>query len=191
MTKLDELLSAVFYRRSCPTAETLGAYYLGRLEAAERLEVALHMRECPHCARELAFFGADEERAEESHVGFFEAIGQKAAGWVARVIWATPAPGMLPALRGGGASPRRYAAEGTEVMLEVQSALSGFRRHRLVGRVSPAARVIGVELWAHSGLLDSMAVAPTGFFAFDRLKPGPYFLCVRRNGVETWLEVAV
>ena len=34
--------------------------------------------------------------------------------------------------------------------------------------------------------------APNGrALNFDRLKPGAYLLCLRRNGAEVWLDVAI
>ena len=64
MTTIDDLLTAIFYRLSCPEPETLGDYYLKRLPPGGRLVVARHLRDCPHCARELEMYAAPDEEAE-------------------------------------------------------------------------------------------------------------------------------
>jgi anti-sigma factor RsiW len=184
MTNFDDRLSALFYRRSCPAAEELGDYHLGRLPAGQRVVIARHLRDCPHCARELALYAAPEPEASMTPVSVL-------AGLVQRVFWATPATLAAPALRGAEPAPQLYTSPELRVTLEVQAALSGYRRRRLVGMAEPAGGVIGVELWQQAELLDSLLADETGFFAFDRLRPGAYTLCVRQNGDEVWLEVIV
>jgi anti-sigma factor RsiW len=188
---MDDLLSAVFYRRSCPPPETLGDYYLAHLAPGDRLTVALHLRECPHCTRELALYAAAERKAVNASDGLLNAAQDALASLVGRVLWAAPVAAAVSALRGTQPVPVAYAAAEIQVMLEVQPATSGYRRRRLVGKVEPPAAAVGVELWSQVDLLDSLLVDRSGYFAFDRLKPGAYILCLRRNGVEVWLEVDV
>lgn len=190
MTRMDDLLSAVFYRRSCPQPETLGDYHLGRLAPGERLALALHLRECPHCTAELALYAGETS----DRVGDLVDVARSVlANLVSRVAWATPSAGqaLAPALRGAPYAPQTYQTEGVQVILEVQPAISGYRRKRLLGKVELFSGMIGADLWNETELLDSLAVGRDGYFAFDRLKPGKYFLCLRGNGAETWLDVHV
>jgi hypothetical protein len=191
MTHMDKLLSSVFYRRACPPAETLGDYHLGRLAAGQRLATALHLRECPHCAAELALYAASAQERRKSPAEALAAAQRDLAGLVDRVLWATLTPRAQPILRGSGAPPQVFSAEGLQVTLEVQPALTGYRRRRLVGKVEPAGGVVGVDLWMRDTLLDSRLADETGFFAFDRLTPGLYLLSMRKKGVEVWIETAV
>ncbi|MBM4459649.1 MAG: hypothetical protein FJ011_18120 [Chloroflexi bacterium] len=193
MTRMDELLSDVFYRRSCPQPEALGDYHLGRLSPADRLALALHLRECPHCTRELALYAASEQKASMSPADMWDRARNALTDLVDRVLWAaaTPAVRPVPALRGGEAAVQLYAAEGVQIALDVQPATGGYRRRRLGGKVEPAGAPSGVELWSQSELLDSLLADESGYFAFDRLRPGTYFLCVRRNGAELWVEVVL
>ena len=191
MTRMDELLSNVFYRRSCPQPEALGDYHLGRLSPADRLALALHLRECPHCTPELALYAASEQKASMSPADMWERARNALTNLVERVLWAAPMPAAqpVPVLRGGEAAAQLYAAEGVQIALEVQPATGGYRRRRLVGKVEPARGRIVVELWERTAMYDSLFADETGYFAFDRLKPGTCFLCVRQNGVELWVEV--
>ena len=185
MTTIDDLLTAIFYRLSCPEPETLGDYHLRRLPPGERLVVARHLRDCPHCARELEMYASPDEEAEGAL--------NKLRGLISRVLWATPsASGLLaPALRGGPYAQRLYQAEGVQIELQVQPATSGYRRQRLLGQVRPISIVTEVELWYESEVLESSAVDDEGYFSFDRLKPGAYTLCLHGDEMEIWQDVDV
>jgi len=194
MTRMDDLLSAVFYRRACPAPETLGDYHLGRLAPGDRLAAALHLRECPHCTAELARYAASpRDEAGGVLAGLMGDVRNALASWVSRVAWAAPvaAPALTPALRGAPFPQRTYQTAGVQVILEVQPALSGYRRKRLLGKIEPPTAAIGADLWNAAEILDSLAVGRDGYFAFDRLRPGDYFLCLRGHEMEVWLDVHV
>jgi hypothetical protein len=200
MKQIDDLLSAIFFRLSCPEPETLGDYYLGRLMPGQRLVVARHLRECPHCTRELALYAAPE-RGQESTLyasesvlgGLLSTVKGGLQGLVGRVLWADPVPAALPvpALRGAAGGLLVYQAADVRVVLEVGPATGGYRRKRLLGQVEPRGAAIGAELWDGAELLDNIAVSRDSYFAFDRLKRGRYILCLRGNEREIWLEVDV
>jgi len=193
MTKIDDLLTAIFYRLSCPEPETLGDYHLRRLPPGERLVVARHLRDCPHCARELEMYASPDEEAEGALDGVLSPSKDRLRGLISRVLWATPSASnrLVPALRGGPYAQRVYQAEGVQIVLEVQPATSGYRRHRLLGQVEPISIVTEVELWHESEVLESSAVGDGGYFSFDRLKPGAYTLCLHGDEMEIWQEVVV
>ena len=185
MTTIDDLLSAIFYRLSCPEPETLGDYHLRRLPPGERLVVARHLRDCPHCARELEMYASPDEEAE----GALDRL----RGLISRVMWATPSAShrLAPVLRGDPYTQRIYQAEGVQIALDVQPATSGYRRQRLLGQVEPINMMTEVELWHESEVLESSVVDDEGYFSFDRLKPGAYTLCLRGDEMEVWQEADV
>ena len=182
---IDDLLTAIFYRLSCPEPETLSDYHLRRLSPGERLVVARHLRDCPHCARELEMYASPDEEPE----GALDQL----RGLISRVLWATPSTSgwLAPALRGDPYAQRLYQAEGVQIALEVQPAISGYRRQRLLGQVEPVNMVTEVELCHESEVIESSAVDDEGYFSFDRLKPGAYTLCLRGEEMEIWQEVEV
>jgi len=187
MKEIGDLLTTVFYRLSCPVADTLGDYHLGRLAPGQRLAAALHLRECPHCAAELALYAAPDSeiatRPRDIQTGLL--------GQISRVLWAQLRSAAAPALRGQRSAQRLYETNGWRILLEVQGALTGYRRKRLIGRIEPGGDALGVELWDMTGVLDSFLIGPEGYFTFERLKPGAYYLCLRRNGTEVWLDATI
>jgi hypothetical protein len=53
LTALERALSARLYRFDCPSAHTLGEFYLGVLEATCARTVDEHLRTCLACCAEL------------------------------------------------------------------------------------------------------------------------------------------
>jgi anti-sigma factor RsiW len=51
---LQSALTINLYRHSCPDPDLLLAHRQGELEGGEELALAQHLRQCPHCARELS-----------------------------------------------------------------------------------------------------------------------------------------
>jgi len=189
MTRIEKLLSSVFYRLSCPKPETLGDYHLGQLPAGEQLVVARHLRDCPHCARELETYAAATDAEAEN-------ILERLPGLVRRVLWATPAADVpsAVALRGDIHAQRVYQAGDVQLVLEIQPATSGYRRQHLLAKIEAGETprtYTEVELWREAELLESCVVDDEGSFSFDRLKPGAYTLCLRGHGTEVWVETDV
>ncbi|HIQ04472.1 MAG TPA: hypothetical protein EYH31_02115 [Anaerolineae bacterium] len=173
------MLSQIFYRISCPSAEALGDYAMNHLPPGKRLEVALHLRHCPYCRRELALFAPDEET--EGWLGRLAAVIQ-------RVRWGTLAPARLPApVRG---PVRRYAAtaEDIQVRVEVQPARSGYQRWRLLGQIEPALAASTAELWQEDQVVATAPVDEMGYFSFDRLSSGNYRFRFYDDSTETWVD---
>lgn len=186
---IDRLLLALFYRRSCPAPETLGDYYLGRLPPGERLAVAQHLRPCPHCTRELWFYGEENEEAVSGPTAWFRRL-------VDRVHWAVAAPELLPTpvVRGAPYTQRAYQADGIQIVIEVSPARAGYQRLDLMGQIRPAQVVEDVELWDASttSMVATQPVDEMGYFRFRQLAPGDYFLCLQAGQTETWVgEIAV
>lgn len=190
MSEIDNLLSAVFYRHSCPEVETLGDYASGVLPPGQRLAVAQHLRVCPLCTRELAGYAADDESPGGALAEMLENIKEGLRNVVGRVTWAElVAPSPSVAIRGDGDTLRYYRAGDIQVIMAVQPASTGHKRKRLLGKVEPAAAAIGADLWGGAELVDSCEVASDGHFSFDRLQLDAYTLCLRQAEAEVWLEV--
>ncbi len=186
----DQLLLALFYRHSCPTPETLGDYYLGRLSPGRRLAVAQHLRLCPYCAEELSLY--EEEGAEDTAGGLMARLYQA----VSRVRWAVAAPELLPspAVRGAPYTQQAYQADSIQIVIETSPARVGYRRMDLMGQIQPAEAAEEAELWdaSKASLVATRPVDEMGYFEFRQLSPGDYFLCMRAGEAETWVgEIAV
>lgn len=105
--RLDRLLSAALFRRSCPDTMTLGDYQLGLLNSMEHARVHAHVSRCPHCQAELArldAFLADRPAISGwiSDVGFewrrLVRAGEQAGQVVIRLVKDVlmPLPRLLP-----------------------------------------------------------------------------------------------
>ncbi|NJN66138.1 MAG: zf-HC2 domain-containing protein [Chloroflexaceae bacterium] len=84
------LLQRMFYRSTCPDAETLIAYQEGRLAGTEQLRLRKHLAFCPLCQEELAMLAAADAAPAP------EPLAHK----VRRVLQATFQPPLATALRG-------------------------------------------------------------------------------------------
>lgn len=114
LTLLQNQLRARLYRTNCPTPMELGDYRLNLLPASQVLMLAQHVRECPHCRRDLAEL---EEFLAEPDVQ--PDIFQTTKVLFARLVdgGATPAFG---ALRGESKGPLIFEADGVVITLDVQ-----------------------------------------------------------------------
>ena len=181
---IDQLLLALFYRHSCPAPETLGDYYLGRLPPGQRLAVAQHLRHCPHCTRELKFYGKENEEAASGPMNWLHRV-------VSRVRWAVTAPELLPApaVRGTPYTQQAYQAEDIPVVIESSPARTGYRRLDFMGQLQPAKAADDVELWdaGKATTVETQPIEDMGYFEFRQLSPGDYFLCLRAGETETWM----
>lgn len=117
----QNILTSRLYRISCPPTEELGDYHLRMLSAPQMLVVAQHVRECPHCTREidqLEEFLSDLAPASEIN------LVERAKVLIARLVSGqegSTAPGEPSfALRGENKGPITYEADGIVIVLDIQ-----------------------------------------------------------------------
>ena len=176
------VLRATLHRLSCPSPEQLGLYQLNLLPAEERLILARHVRECPHCARELEELARVGDRPS-----FLERLHQ-AVGVIEAVL--LPAHRLQTApLRGPHSALQRFRAEGVDVHVSVQAGHSRGAR-TVMGRLVPHDQASllapGLEAWLMRGQEAWAApVEAGGIFTFEEVEPGEYSI-----GLE-WNEQAV
>ena len=167
----EDLLRAILYRYSCPPPERLALYQLNLLSAKERIVIARHVRECPHCARELL-----ELARAERQLSFIEKLRQAAQVFEAvpvsvPVVQGVPARGLVPTLT-------RFSVGELQLHLGLQPGTHrGVRT--LIGRLvhpDPSRLPVpGSEVWLMRG--DEAWATPLeygGVFAFEGVEPGEY-----------------
>src|SRR5258706_10886523 len=54
LARFQDSLTSRLYRVTCPSTLELGEYYFKMLPASQMLVLAQHVRECSHCANEVA-----------------------------------------------------------------------------------------------------------------------------------------
>ncbi len=171
--RLDRWLRAELHRASCPSSDTLARWQLRLLPADQELQVAAHVRACPHCTRELEELAAVDDDLLSLLLERLRGVSR----WLEATLVATAA---RPAgLRGVSAPQQRYRAGDLEIFVGSQVVAQG---RRLRGRLRPPAdertKAEGVEVWLvkEGQALDSRSTDERGYFSFPAVAPGRYDL---------------
>lgn len=181
--RIQEILGAVLYRASCPTSETLGDFYLNVLPPGQKLVVAKHLRECPHCARELEEYSITSP--EGISLGVMEHLKETITG-VIEALLIPPRP-QPAAVRGRTAHQRFYRADDLNILIGFQP--SAGRRGTLSGVIIPrwvwsgdlAQRLTSlagtqIGLFRQDEPMGNEHVNELGYFVFEDIPPGEYDL---------------
>jgi hypothetical protein len=164
LARLQATLTARLYRASCPTPDRLIAYQRGELRGNEKLTVAQHLRQCPHCARELAALAHEEGEDTNPGERFCTAIEVRVA------------PGM------NRTTAQVYRLCHVKVTVTQRLARANPGRWDISGQVDLGE--YGVEsidgttakLYRGEALVATTAVSPRGQFTFRDLEPADYDL---------------
>jgi hypothetical protein len=190
LDRLQKRLTTRLYRLTCPPPIELGEYHLRMLPASQMLVVAQHVRECPHCAREVVqlrgFLGDLTSTSEDSLLG-------KAKVLIARLVGGRAEPGkqgeiglapVVPALRGEARGLLTFEVDGVVIILDIQPANQG--RADLLGQVAAdhQEQWTGalVELREAGELQLSTTVDDLGAFHSEGIIPGPKELRITPMG---------
>lgn len=118
LDRFQKRLANRLYRATCPPSIELGEYHLHLLPASQMLIVGQHVRECPHCAREISelegFLSEPEPSLTEKLIGGAKVL-------IARLVGGTLSPATI-ALRGEARGPMTFAADGIAIVLDIQPA---------------------------------------------------------------------
>jgi hypothetical protein len=188
--ELQQLLRQRLYRILCPSSDDLLAYRQGWLDERRRLDLRDHLRDCPHCGRELRLLD--------------EAAG--APPWPPpinnlRRLIATVVPpqrqhlAVYGGLRSGGHGAQyAYRAEHLELTLDVQRVAGRPERVVLVGMLFDEDAPPGEMQRATASLLEgdyvvsSAVLDELGNFVIDDIAPGDYSLSLRLPELEVVVE---
>lgn len=174
---LGALLKARLYRFSCVSPESLLAYYLDELTGSAKLTVAQHVRQCPHCARELAAMAA----AQRTRPRFVNDPPP-----IFRAIQALLTPPPLRAIAVRDAAPEHklpplvYQAADLEIIVSRRVQTTPTPHTDVTGLIHCGGQVPSgletarVELYRNDGLLAWEPVSARGQFAFAALERGVY-----------------
>jgi hypothetical protein len=177
LATLQTVLTDRLYRRSCPSPDQLLSFQQDELDKGERLVIAQHLRQCPHCARELATLARDERAG----------LGD----WLRSVIKVVDGLLVTPRLQPAAVrdaspasrpAPQVYQADEVEVIVQMQA--SGTHPHlrdlsclvHIGGHVPETIGQAQAELYRGDGLVDMTRVSPRGRFVFEAVEPSVYDL---------------
>ncbi len=186
MTDLESRLSAALYRVTCPDSAELGEYRLGITPNVRLAFIDRHLRECPHCNRELAQLDSfmaqvksdlDYSTAERIKIWIARRVPDSTAGL------GSPAPAF--SFRGGvddEAGPDRslvFEAGDAQLMIEIQDDPGDGGRKTLIGLVIGIDLVnLEAHLWLDGRRVATAEIDDLGNFAIANLEAGHYELIV-------------
>jgi hypothetical protein len=181
MAALQATLTAGLYRHACPSAEQLIAYHHDELGGGAALVVAQHLRQCPHCPRELAGLA---RRERSGRPGWLQAAVQvvEAALVTPQRTGSSPGQAGMQAatVRGARPRPQVYRAGEVELILSLHASPAQLPRQDLSGLVHVGGQVpetvagAQVELYRDEGLIAITEVSRRGQFRFDAVEPAGY-----------------
>lgn len=189
LARLQNRLTAMLYRLSCPPSIELGKFYLGLLPPPGATAITQHLARCPHCTRETAqlesFMAALAPDLELSSLDRLRAQFEERI----KVRLARPVlGGMTPAfggVRGDQEGPFVFQADGVQVIIEVQDDSEQPGHKFLVGLVTGMdAPDLKARLWRSDQCVATAAVDDLGNFVFLNLAPGSYVLTLSDPDVE-------
>jgi len=173
LAQLQGRVQSRLYRINCPSSLELAEYHLRMLPDSKKLVVVQHVRECVHCARELAQLeGYLNELGPTGETGLLEGLKVLVARWVG----GNP-EGRLPApsaLRGEAKGPLTFETDGTVIILDIQPTSKGLAS--VLGQVAAddQDRWTGaaVELRQADGPPITTSLDDLGAFWFEEAHPG-------------------
>lgn len=189
LAAFQAVLTAKLYRFSCPAPDQLIAYQQSELEGNEKLSVVQHLRQCPHCARDLATLVRDERTGFGERVR--EIVEVLEAVLMTPQLQAAEVRGIPGAIR---PKPQVYRAGEIEIIASQRPARTHLRRWDLSGLVHVGGRVpetIGeakAELYRGKGLIAITEVSPRGQFTFTAVEPADYDLSLIWGSREVQLK---
>ena len=166
-TLLQQRMRTRLYRSTCPSSMELGNYHLGLLPDPEKMVIAQHVRQCPHCRRETAEL---EKFLAEPDV-------QPDLWTATKVLFARLVDGgAMPAfgaLRGESKGPLTFEADGVVITLDVSP---GSNSHMsILGQLAADDQDewtgAKVELQQADSLLTT-SLDDLGAFRFEEIRPG-------------------
>jgi hypothetical protein len=171
--RLDLRLRTGLYRTSCPPSDVLARWQIHLLPTDEELQVAAHVRACPHCIRELKELAAVDDDLPSILLERLQGVSR----WLEATLVATPHRPLE--LRGVAVPQRRYQAGDLDIFIGSQMRPEG---RRLMGRLrfftERKTQVTGVEVWLlrEGRALESSLTGDRGHFVFTDIPPGQYDL---------------
>jgi len=193
LDRFQKSLTSRVYRATCPPPVELGQYHLRMLRAPQMLIVAQHVRECPHCAREVAQLeGFLSDLTPQP--GLFEPVKVLIARLFSGTEPGQGSDGSLldPAfagLRGEGEEPFIYQAENVRIVIEVQDDVEQMGLKTLLGLVTGLEKnEFTIQVSQGDEVIAATSVDEIGNFIISHLSPGHYKLILSGPNMEIHVQ---
>jgi len=173
LTLMQNRLRARYYRATCPSSMDLGDYHLGLLPESWKLVVAQHVRECPHCRREVAEL--DEFLAEPGMQA--DDVFYSAKVLFARLIGGSESALAFEGLRGKEDEPFIYQAGNVRIVIGVWDDVEQLGLKTMLGLVTGLeTNDFTIQVNQGDPVITTTAVDEIGNFIISHLAPGYYEL---------------
>jgi hypothetical protein len=184
MKPTETRLTATLYRAFCPDTSELGEYHFEMSPPERAAFIRDHLKECPHCRRELHQLG--QFLMDVSPDLEFSPI-ERFKIWVAELLPELPGSSVPLALefRGETTGQKFYQAGDVQITIEVQDDPASPGNKLLLGLVLG----ISTDEMRVQCLRDELEVVDSpvddlGNFVLSGLEPGNYNLILRDDEVE-------
>lgn len=186
IARLQAALKAELYRLTCPRPERLIAYREGTLEGNEKLAVVQHLRQCPHCAQEMASLTRSKVRGPRLGALLQDTFKSIEAVLISPSVQVVGVRSHQEAPR----VPKVYKADEIRVIIKVQPSQLQPEMWQLSGVVSgmDTSERVTAELYRGEGLIVLEQVSSRGQFSFAGLDSAQYDLALVWPGQEIWIK---
>jgi hypothetical protein len=193
LDRLQKRMTSRLYRITCPSPIELGEYHLQMLPDPQRMVIGQHLRECPHCAREISELEEFmNDLAPQS--GLLKSVKALIARLVSGqeggedFVGSTQVPAFM-GLRGEGEEPFIYQANGIQIVIEVLDDVEHPGRKTLLGLIT-GLKPNGFMIEAYQGgkVVATTLVDEIGNFILGNFLPGSYELILRGSDTEIHIQ---
>ena len=180
----------MLYRAFCPESMELDDYLTGELSPEGKSMIRAHLKECPHCRRELeqmqAFLRETRPNLELNLI-------ERVRVLVAHLAKSGDLPGLaleIQGVRGREGQILTYEADGLKVILDVQNdpERADFRAIYGVLVGAEKAQEFQAQLLQNNELIRSIIVDSFGNFEYLSIAPGRYQIVLVGPGIEIRIE---
>ncbi|MGE5224165.1 MAG: anti-sigma factor family protein [Omnitrophica WOR_2 bacterium] len=190
MADIEKNLTRKLYRAFCPDSMELDDYLLGELPHERTALIRAHVKECPHCRREL-----EQMRTflRETRPNLELNLIERVRVLVARLATYGDISRLSPELqgvRGFEGQVLTYETEGMKAILDLQADPERADLRIIYGMLVGAekAQEFQVQLLQDNQQTGATAVDQFGNFELSSITPGRYRLVLAGPGVEIRVE---
>ena len=189
LDRFQKRLKTLLYRSTCPSSQELGQYYLRMAPANQRLIIAQHLRECPHCVNEINVL--EEFLKKDSLQPDPDRSLQRILARLVSGPAGTGSSQFFPALRGQAKDLPIFEAEGIVITIDIQTSPNG--QVSLLGQLAADDQDQWTGAMVELKQVYNTSVTTTlddlGAFSFEMISPGSMQITVTsQHGIEVQTE---
>lgn len=183
--KSETILSAIFYRASCPIPDKLLQYQNGLLSMFEQRQLDSHFTGCPHCSAEINLLSLDSTT-------WLNKLRAWAIDRVKNRPLITLQPIAQPMLALRGTASQRYNFQSDDYRISLSTEKNSAETLTLTGSVvnltDPLTEFAGIALLKAEEAVYEASIDNFGFFTLDDLPSATYALLIDLPEKAIWIK---